>query len=68
MASIITNETRQRRSQTAPRRLSAPRELTLTELGLREALGERHENLNEWECHRGICPTHDKTIDMDCGE
>ncbi len=68
MASIINSDTRQRRSVTAPRRLSAPRERTLTELGLREALGERHENLNEWECHRIRCATHDKSIDLECGD
>ena len=65
-------EPRSNGSRTAPRRLSAPRERTLTELGLRDTRYDNndmpHHMLMEHECARLICTTHDKTFEMDCGE
>ena len=55
------------------RRLSAPRERTLTELGLRDTRFDAHPDdtphhmLSAVECQRLRCYTHDKEIDMDCG-
>ena len=58
--------------QRTVRRLSAPRERTLTELGLRDTRFDAapvtpHHMLLEWECARLRCGFHDKEIDMDCG-
>jgi hypothetical protein len=49
------------RTRTTPRRLSAPRERTLTELGLHETTAEgRHESL--------LWRDADEPIEIDCGE
>jgi hypothetical protein len=58
--------------QRTVRRLSAPRERTLTELGLRDTRFDAapdipHHLIAEWECARLRCYTHDKELDMDCG-
>ena len=55
------------------RRLSAPRERTLTELGLRDtrfdaAPAVPHHMLAEWECARLRCATHDVELTYDCGD
>ena len=56
------------------RRLSAPRERTLTELGLRDTRFDAHPDdtphhmLAEWECARLRCSTHDVELTFDCGD
>jgi hypothetical protein len=59
--------------QRTVRRLSAPRERTLTELGLRDTRFDAHPDdlphhmMTAIECPRLRCWTHDKEIDLDCG-
>ena len=59
----------------APRRLSAPRERTLTELGLRDTRFDPPEQLPHYmlpavECSRLRCNTHghDYVLEYDCGD
>ena len=60
------------RIRPTPRRLSAPRERTLTELGLRDTRFDvnpvPHHMIQEWECAYLRCAFHDKTFDLDCGD
>ena len=72
MASLMKFEYRPEGDRTAPRKLSSPRERTLTELGLRDtrfdaAPETSHHLIADWECARLRCYAHDKEIDMDCG-
>jgi hypothetical protein len=59
--------------QRTVRRLSAPRERTLTELGLRDtrfdaAPAVPHHMITEAECARLTCATHGHEFDLDdCG-
>lgn len=56
------------------RRLSAPRERTLTELGLRDTRFDAHRDdvphhmLTAIECRRLECATHEIELTFDCGD
>lgn len=62
------------RTRRAPvRKLSAPRERTLTELGLRDTRFEPieqtpHHMIASFECARLVCAFHDVDLTRDCGD